>query len=342
MLRIDNPHIAISIACYLACLFFPGYYIGERFEPQLAYVLLLMGWLGPLDGHFAWFANPLFLFALLSANRPQRSSILGLIGLVLALSFVFYKKIVISEAPTYSPIVAYGWGYGLWITSLGVLAVGQAFRARSLDSKRIAIASFSTCGLFLTGYLTYYFLGDNSLFAIRSERDREFETRCASAGEHIFKKTNDVTGIFFDPDWQWNIGSKFRENPNFKYIGGVGVIGLGHLNSGHLLFYETRERSDSGSYVKYVLGDFRGTRSAHLESEYAVITDYLKIPQRLNISGATVTIKDRRDNSILATSTFVIENESGRFCGNSRGSFSTSAFMTEVLGLSKKYPSAFK
>lgn len=339
--RISNSHLTISIVCYLACLFFPGFYVGERFEPQLAFGLLLMGWLGPLGGHFSWFANPLLFLALLSANRPQRSAVLGLTGLAIALSFILHKRIMVSEAPTYSPIVAYGWGYGLWISSFAVLCVGQVLRSLGLASKRVTTASFATLGLFLAGYLMYYLLQENSPFAIQRERDREYETRCASAGERIFRKTNDAAGIFFDPDWEWNIESNSGKDAGFSYIRSAGVIGLGHLNSGNLRFYETRGGSDSGVYVKYVLGDSRGIPSEHLESEYAVITEYFDIPRRLNISGATVTIKDRRDSSVVATSTFLIDNERGRFCGNSRGTFSTSAFITEVLGLSRKYPSVF-
>jgi hypothetical protein len=339
--KINNIHIPISLLCYLACLALPGYYIGERFEPQMAYAALMIGWLGPLDGHFSWYANPLFLLALLYANRPQRSSVLGFIALALAISFLFHKKIIVSEAPTYKTIMSYGWGYGLWVTSLAVFSIGQLLRALGAEGRQITIASFSSCSLLLAGYTTYYFAGDNSLFSIRTERNQEFQKRCASSGERIFKRTNDVRGIFFDPDWQWEIFFN-RDKPSFKYIGGAGVLGLGHLNSGHLLFYETRDRKDPSSYVKYVLGDHKGIPIDRLESEYAVITNHYEIPARLNISGATVTIKDLRDNSIVATSTFFVENESGKFCGNPRGHFSTSIFMTEVLNLTRKYPTAFK
>lgn len=307
----------------------------------MAYAALMIGWLGPLDGHFSWYANPLFLLALLSANSPKRSSTLGFLALVIATSFLFHKKIIVSEAPTYKTIMSYGWGYGLWVTSLAVFSVGQLLRVRGAGTRQIAIASFYSCSLLLAGYMTYYFVGDNSLFSIRAERDQEFRNRCASSGEQIFKRTNDVRGIFFDPDWEWRISSN-RNNPNFKSIDGAGVLGLGHLNSGHLLFYETRDRNNPSSYVQYILGDHKGTPKQQLESEYSVITNTYEIPERLNISGATVTIKDMRDNSIVATSTFFIENESGRFCGGSQEGFSTSAFVIETLGLSRKYPTIFK
>lgn len=340
-LKIYNIHVPISILCYLACLTLPSYYIGERFEPQMAYTALMIGWLGPLDSHFSWYANPLFLVALLSTNKPEKSSVLGFIALGLAISFLLHKSIIVSEAPTYKTIMSYGWGYGLWVTSLAVFSIGQLLRTLKTEERQITIAAFSSCCILLGGYMTYYFTGENSLFSIRTEREHEFQNRCASSGEHIFKKTNDVQGVFFDPDWEWRISSN-RNNPNFKSINGAGVLGLGQLNSGHLLFYETRDRNNQSSYVKYLLGDHKGTPTQQLESEYSVITNTHEIPDRLNISGATVTIKDLRDNSIVAISTFFIENESGRFCGGSQEGFSTSAFMREALGLTRKYPTIFK
>jgi hypothetical protein len=339
--KINNVHLPISVLCFLACLTLPGYYIGEQFEPQMAYAALMIGWLGPLDGHFSWYANPLFLLALIFVNRPQRSSTLGFIAFALAVSFLFHKKIIVSEAPTYKVIMSYGWGYGLWVSSLAVFSIGQLLRAQDAKNSRITAVSLASFGLALAGYMAYYFVGNNSLFSIRVEREQEFQKRCASAGERILKKTNDAKGVFFDPDWESQIGYN-RDKPNFKYIAGGGVLGLGLVNSGYLLFYETRDSKAPSNYVKYVLGDHKGTNSIRLESEYAVLTNYHQIPPRLNIYGATVTIKDLRDNSLVATSTFFLERENGKFCGNTRGEFSARSFIPEVLGLTRQYPSAFK
>ena len=340
-MKTNNIHVPISILFYLVCLTLPGYYSGESFKPEMAYSILMLGWLGPLDGQFSWYANLFFLFALRSTNSPQKSSILGFIALALAISFLFSNKILVSEAPTYTTIASYGWGYSLWVTSLAVFSIGQLLRVFGADKRQIIIATFSSCSLLLTGYATYYFVGGNSLHSIRTEREHEFQKLCASSGEKIFKRTNDVQGIYFDPNWNFGVYAT-REKPNFKYIGGGNTLGVGYVNSGYLLFYETKDSEDSSTYLKFVLGDHKGTPTDRLESQYAVITNHYKIPARLNISGANVTIKDLRDNSILATSTFFIENESGKFCGNSRGWFSTTDFIHEVLSITRKYPSVFK
>lgn len=337
MRKLNHPHIALSIACFGLCLVFPGYYLGDRFEPQVAGTLLLTGWLGPLDGHLSWYANPLFLLALVFHRRPLRSSILGLVALALAASFLLHGRIAVSEAPTYQSIVAYGWGYALWLTAFATLSLGQWLRARGTDARRTSIASFSCFGVCLAGFLAYYALGESSLSAISKERDLFFAQKCGSAGERISKKADGVKGIFFDPDWEVRVSAQSRSNPGASHASGSGVIGLGLLNRGHLAFYETRERNDPARYLKFEFGDFRGKQVKRLESEYAVITETPEIPPKLNIVGATVTIQDLRDASVLASATYFLDQRSGKFCGNSRGAFATSEFVTEVLGLKKMY-----
>lgn len=342
MKKIDHPHIALGLACFGLSLAIPAYYLGERFEPQWAGALLLTGWLGPFDGHFSWYANPLFLLALVFHRRPLLSSILGLAGFALAASFLLHNRIAVSEAPTYQSIAAYGWGYALWLTSFATLAIGQWFRSRGAEARQTNLASFSCAAVFLAGYLAYYALGENSLFGMSKERDRVFAQKCLTAGERVVRTTEDVKGIFFDPDWELRVSARSGPQAGTSYASGSGVMGLGHLNRGHLAFYETRDRNDRAKYMRFKLGDFRGAAVDRLESEYAVITDTHEMPPSLNIAGATVTVKDLRDSSVLASATFFFDKEGGRFCGNSRGAFSTADFITQVLGLKKKFASLAK
>lgn len=341
LLSAKNTHLIISILCYLICLILPGYYIGERFESEISFVSFMIGWLGPLDGHFAWYANPLFLLAVLCIKRPYISSALSFFALVLALSFLLHEKIIIGESPTYKTIMAYGWGYGFWVVSLFVFFIGQFLRALAIEAVYIAIVSCFACCLLLSLYATYYFVGSNSLHSIYSNRDREFDRHCISAGEQIFKKANDVRGIYLDPDWELSV-SHDRDKPSFKYISSAGPIGTIILNRSQLLFYEVKDRKDSSVYVRYSRDDYDGITTDRLESEYAVTTTYYEIPARLNITGATVSIMDLRDMSIMATSTFFLEHESGRFCGNEDGYFWTVSFVTDVLNLSDKDSSMLK
>lgn len=341
-MKIDHPHLALSIICFAVGLALPAYYLGDAFEPQGSAPLLLTGWLGPFDGHFSWYANPLYVLALVFYRRPRASSVLAGLALALAASLLLHQRIAVSEAPTYQTIVAYGWGYALWLTAMATLAVGQWMRARGADGRRIITATLACGGVLLAAYLAYYTLGEHALYGAGEERNRVFAQYCASAGEQIYKKTDDVKGLFFDPDWEQRVTARAHLNTGSSYASGSGVIGLAHLNQGQLAFYETRDRHDPARYLRFKPGEFQGQKVDRLESEYAVITDTPAIPPRLNLIGGTVTIKDLRDSSVLATATFFLDKQTGQFCGNSRGAFSTSAFVTEVLGLKKKYASMAK
>ena len=67
--KIKHKCLWFSLALYATGFAFPAYYIGNTHEPQNSSSLLLMGWLGPLDGHFSWFANLFFLSLYLSIKK---------------------------------------------------------------------------------------------------------------------------------------------------------------------------------------------------------------------------------------------------------------------------------
>lgn len=350
-LKYKYIHIWVSLALFVACLAFPGYYIRESHEPQSAYALLLMGWLGPLDGHFSWYANLFYLIAIIKYKKQKASYVLGFIALLLALSFLGYSKIIVSEAPTYARITGYGWGYYLWITSLGIYSIGQFLLSYSeseniISNKKILAIQSGWISIVFIIFSGHYFIGKDSQYSIQNRRNVVFDEKCRIAEEHIYKKTNDTKGIFFDPDW----GARFKEvKPGVWYNNGVGVLGLGKLNSGLIQFYEKKntrpsnpELIDSLPFIKYMPRDHKGFETGELESEYAVITKSFDIPKALNIYGAEVLIKDLRDNTILAKSTYVFDRIGRKFCGHApNGHFSVSKFIIDTLNLSRKYSSNY-
>ncbi|WP_051304891.1 hypothetical protein [Chitinilyticum litopenaei] len=329
-------HIPLSILIFLSCLLLPAVYTSGDFDSVPALLYLISGWIGPFDGHFSWFANPLFLAALIYKNQIRKSCLLGLSALALALSFLLYKEM--ANGNSHSPITSYGWGYTLWVTSLAVFSAGQLLRILGSKDWLVIAASTSIGIALLTAYTGYYLTSENSIYIVNKERAKEFQRRCASSGEQIFKRTSDVSGIFYDPAWEREI---ITAPKNFTHTNSVGTLGDGSINSGLLLFYETRDEENPGKYLKYTLENRRGIPTEKLESEYEVKTVFYNTSDRLSIYGATVTIKDLRDNSILATSTHFVENKNGKFCGNSRGGFSTSRFIDEVLNLKRQYPSTY-
>lgn len=213
-----RAYFLLSVACYLFCLCLPAYYIGEQFQPQRAYAALEAGWLGPLDGHFSWYANLLFLVALLCARRASASATWALLGLLLALSFLFHRRIMVSEAPNYESIVAYGWGYAFWIAALAILTVGQWLRSADKPPAYVDGAALLAGAAVLLVYVVYYFGADGSLHALRVERERAFESACAGAGERVLRTANDVNGVFFDPDWGVRIAAGRAKEPQRKSV----------------------------------------------------------------------------------------------------------------------------
>lgn len=336
-------HIWISLILFMVCLALPGFYIREAHEPQLSFYLLIMGWLGPLDGHFSWFANIYFLIALLKYKKPKTSSSLGFIALALALSFLGYEKIIVSEAPTYARITAYGFGYMLWFLSIGILSIGQFSLATNKSKKVTASLLSGWVILVLSLFSFHYFVGDNSQYSIEVGRDSVFEEKCRISGQTIYEKSNDAKGIFFDRDW----GDRFAKLAGYWWHNGGEVLGHGKVNEGLLLFYEKKNVQGRNSnldnslkYRRYELGDHKGIEVNHLSSEYAVITQPFDIPKKYGIDGAEIIIKDLRNEKILATTSYVFDPIDRRFCGHApNGRFFISDFVIDVLNLTKKYPS---
>jgi hypothetical protein len=333
-------HIWICLALFVICLAFPGFYVGLEREPNLAYSLLMLGWLGPLDGHLAWFANPLLLAALIKRNSYKTSFVLAVIALALALSFLAYERIIVSEAPSYKPIVAYGWGYFLWLASIGYFATVQYSLATNRTARfRVAVSTAWLLGCLAISSV-HYFVGENSQFAIASNRNAVFQEKCRVAGQTILRQAGDTNGIFLDPD---GVASFKKTDSGDWYNDGIGVFGLGLLNSRLVLFYETRNhRSDkegtaNAPFRRFDKPDFRGIEVHSLESRYAMVTKAFDIPRPLNMYGAEVTIKDLKDDSILAKTTYIFDQANRRFCGHApNGRFSTAGFVHETLQLSKK------
>lgn len=333
-------HIWICLALFASSLAFTGFYVGEAREPSAALQLLLMGWLGPLDGHFAWFANVFLLAALIKSNRPKTSLVLALIALAFALSFLGYKKIIVSEAPSYGRIEAYGWGYALWIASMGYLSVVQYSVVRQKTVRFSIIASSACLVACFAVFSVHYFLGETSQFAIEAKRNDVFEEKCKSAGEQIFRRSEDAEGVFLDPDW----GASFKKvESGAWYNDGVGVLGLPLLNSRLVLFYETRNddrqppSSGNAPFKRFAEGNHRGIEVSRLGSAYAVVTKPFDIPRSLNAYGAEVVVKDLRDDSILGKTTYMFDQANRRFCGHApQGYYSTTRFILDTLRLSKK------
>lgn len=123
--------VLLSVGIFVASLLGNGFYIARNGNSPFASgaILLLMGWLGLLDGIVAWFANPLLLISWCYCAFGKAGQVaLGFAGIafLLAASFLLCQSVTDNPSGIRSDVTEYGWGYGLWMTSI-VVAILAAF-----------------------------------------------------------------------------------------------------------------------------------------------------------------------------------------------------------------------
>lgn len=333
---VRDTHVVVAIACYLACFFFPAFYVNDSFEPISPLALILIGWAGALELNLGWFANPAFAVAVLcTRSRPRASAALAGLALVLSVSFLLHGYVRVHEISSQSAVAAYGWGYALWVTSMAVLATGQLARAGGVREGVAVLAALLAGSLVIAGYGIYLGSGAGGLHAHIRQRDRVFEASCHMAGARVLRRATDTRSVFLDPDWSWTITPRSARTPERKYLSRGAIMRNDLLRTGKLDFVETTV-PDGGTgtgYLRFAPGQTVGTPIDHLLGTYAVVTEAHDFPSRLALQGETVLIRDRRDDTLLASATYVLDSQTGRYCGPPGTAFSTRAFVADVLGL---------
>ena len=331
---VRDVHVVVAIACYLACFFAPAIYTGDRFEPMSPIAMLMIGWAAALELNFTWFANIFFVAAVFRArSRPGTSAALAGMALILALSFLLYGHVRAHEIASKSPITAYGWGYALWVTSMTVLATGQLARLYGGRYGARTLAALLSGGLVIVGYGTYLASGAGGLYANSKERDRVFEASCKTTGTRVLRRVTNARSVYLEPDSAWTVAPRSSWTPERKYRASRESMRNNFLRSGRLDFVETNAREGSKGHLRFTPGDTAGTPVELPQAMYAVSAQEHDLPHRLGLVGETVLIKDRRNGTLLARASYVLDRETGRYCGPPGITFSTRAFVADVLGL---------
>ena len=115
--------LILSIALFVASLFLVPIQTTANKEAVIGLFLFLWGWLGPLDGVFAWYANPLLFLAWFSFSDGRTTSAVqkGICSALLASTYLLHKSILLDEGGGRAMIVSYNLGYWLWLASPIVL-----------------------------------------------------------------------------------------------------------------------------------------------------------------------------------------------------------------------------
>lgn len=121
---------------FLSSLFFPTYctnggcpYIFDGL------ITTLFGWIGALfiDGaYYAWFANPLFVLALVYNKKSTYFAlIVSTAALFISASFLKGGKVLLNEAGHYGYVTELKIGYWLWLTAMILAFITTLFALKA-------------------------------------------------------------------------------------------------------------------------------------------------------------------------------------------------------------------
>lgn len=144
LLKLTSKDLSkIAIVLWLCSLPLTGidfYFLMYSKESSLAgYEILYQGWLSPLVGNFAWFANIFFLygfFHLIAGGTAVKSTITAAI---LSFDTFRFDEYMMNEGGSTTPVYGYGWGAVLWFLSIFLLLAAAGKRQLELkdESKQV-------------------------------------------------------------------------------------------------------------------------------------------------------------------------------------------------------------
>lgn len=346
-ISVGNIHIWLSLFAYLFCLFLTAFYFKETHEPVSSIFLLLSGWMGIV--YLPWYANLLYFISLSERNNELTSSILSFIALLLGLSFLLFSEFNPSGAPGNFPIVSYGWGFYLWIATIGLFSLGQFCQYRKFGERKVIYLLSIWIIVSFTFFAVAYFRGENCQFSINQHRQSMFDKYCSISGQHIYiKVTDDIQGLFFESESDDN--SKLLEKSVRAEADDGRSEGISLMNNGYLVFVEARNLDKQKfqkdtlqflEYKKYEFGVAHGEDVGSIQSKYSVSTRAFDIPKLLALRGAEISIKNLKNGSIVSKTSYIIDELNQKSCGFDPGGSFEFKFIRESLNLTKKYASIF-
>ena len=125
--------LILSQALFTVSLVLQPFHTSKPTEGTIGLTLLLIGWLGALDGIFAWFANPLLFVGWRRYSKGQISSALkiAIASFLLAATFLLDTTILADEGGGRAKILSYDLGYWLWLASPLALLLACMQRLKS-------------------------------------------------------------------------------------------------------------------------------------------------------------------------------------------------------------------
>lgn len=196
----------LALGLWVFSLFFSGLVLYYEQQHIAGFEILVTGWLSPLDGNFAWFANIFFLLCVFSLFIGRAPKICALIAALLSLDTFRYSMLTMNEGGHSTPIYGYGWGAIIWLISICVVFIAVGLRQceinKALD-KKWQNKFFLFIGfilLFSTVGITSYHAYNDRAIANKSETTRleaitfKRGTVCAVKGPFVYQPLVNFSG----------------------------------------------------------------------------------------------------------------------------------------------------
>ncbi len=163
----------VAFGLWFCSLWLIVFVFDGRLDPYRGYHILQMGWLGPLDGNFAWYANILFLVAVPSLwMRRVTATKSAIVATILSLNTCSFDYIPTGGGGK-DTIYGYGWGCSLWFAAIFLVLVAAGKRLSEIgeEGDEILIKLGGVSLMILVVSFSYYAV-DDRWDAIGMERTR--------------------------------------------------------------------------------------------------------------------------------------------------------------------------
>ncbi|BBI69064.1 MULTISPECIES: hypothetical protein [Psychrobacter] len=118
--------LGVSIGLMLLALTQEAYCTAEGcMHSMMAFIFGIFGMFIGGNETLTWFANPLLILAWLLIKYRKTSFLLSLLSTLIAVSFLMFDEVVVTEAGHSSMTTRYALGYWLWVGSHAVMVLGN-------------------------------------------------------------------------------------------------------------------------------------------------------------------------------------------------------------------------
>ncbi len=336
--QVKTAHYRLSIALYLICLVLPAYYATEIRTPEYSLELLAFGWLALNNGIISWLANPIYIIALVTLKRPLISAPLAIIALVCALSTLSYSEsVLLADGVMYKAPMSFGWGYFLWVLSIGVYAFGQTVNIFSFNKQYSLVITNALFIVVSTSiFLHHYYFSANSVYKLHKERKQTFDDLCSKTESVVLATVNDADSLYFN---YYTLAGYSKIYNGIYHSSRFGLVPPVIYDYGIQSIERNTQSYENIStpYARQLVHSKDWKPASKLEASYLIKKSLLteSLNPALGLHGFEIRITSSKTGDDIARTSYITSKVEKWFCGESiSGIYSEFEFITKALNLS--------